>query len=121
VLLESVRIGIGNWRFYFVGVELTVWGALSMVRDERTFTRASPDFFAEFLGLWGCELSFAEVADGVVMLSFGSDTITIASSDDGELASVLFAGDEFADIWSWSDGILSHGRGQREPFDGLTG
>ena len=120
VLLQSVRIGIGNWRFHFAGVELTVWGELSMVRDERTFTRASPDFFSQVFGLWGCELSFAEIADGVVTLYFDGDAVTIVSSDDGELASVLFIGDELADIWSWSDGTLSRGRGQRESFDGFT-
>jgi hypothetical protein len=120
VLLGSVRIGIGNWRFYFVGVELTVWGELSMVRDQRKFTRKTADFFSEFRGLWGCELSFAEIADGAVTLHFGHDTVTITSTDDGELASVLFIGDELADIWTWVDGNLSLGKGLREPFDGLS-
>ena len=121
VILESVRIGIGNWRFHFAGVELTVWGELSMVRDERTFTRESPDFFSEFFRLWGCELSFVEIVHEVVTLYFGSDTITIVSPDDGELASVLFDGDELADLWNWNAGTLSRGRGKRETFNGLTG
>ena len=120
VILESVRIGVGNWRFYFFGAQLTVWGELSVTRNGQTFTRASSNFFSQFFELWGYELSYAEISGPVVTLYFGDDTIMIVSSYDGELASLLLADHTLADIWSWSAGTLSLESGRREPFDGLT-
>ena len=120
VLLESFRVGFGNWRFYFSGAEVTVWGVVSARLNGKTFRQDDPGFFFELCSLLGNEMSHAELMHNAIVFHFGDDHLTVPTEDDGELMNLLFDDQSVADIWTRTGGTTAHSRGHRESFCGLV-
>ena len=120
VLLESVRVGFGNWRLYFSGAEVTVWGEVSAHSNGKTSRQDDPGFFSELCSFLGNELSDAELIHSGIVFHFGSHRLSVSTEDDGELVSLLFDHQSGADIWTRVHGTTTHSRGHRENFCGLA-
>ncbi|MEO6944777.1 MAG: hypothetical protein ABI053_08705 [Lacisediminihabitans sp.] len=116
-LLESIRIGAGNWRFHFSHAELTMWGALSVTSDGQTYAPLHPLFYPKLLGLLGCELSSLELRMEGAALDFGNDAVINPVDEDGVLVTLKVDAESTAHIWSRQTGNLVHSTGEREPFD----
>jgi hypothetical protein len=119
VLLESIRVGSGNWRLYFSGVEVTVWGNISLTSDNITVRRDAPDFFNELISYLGYELMSTELIPSGIVFHFGIHRLTFMTEDDGELVSILCDDWAEASIWTLTDGVSTHSLGPRESFWGI--
>lgn len=119
VLLESIRVGSGNWRLHFSGVEVTVWGNISVTSGNVTSRRDEPGFFNELISYLGYELICTELIPSGIVFHFGIHRLTFLTDGDCELVSILFDDHPEADIWTLTDGTTSHSRGPRESFCGM--
>lgn len=119
VLLESIRVGSGNWRLYFSGLEVTVWGNISLTSNNTTLLGDTPGFFNELISYLGYELMSAAFIPSGIVFHFGIHRLTFLTEDEGELVSILFDGQTEADIWTLTEETTTHSRGYRESFFGI--